>query len=72
MNGVVLVHVVAGGLALVFGFVALSAARGAKLHRKSGMLFVYAVLTMASIGTALAALKSQSENVIGSRVRAQT
>ena len=28
-------HVVAGGLALVFGYVALYAAKGAPLHRKS-------------------------------------
>jgi hypothetical protein len=61
----VFIHVIAGGLALLFGFVALSAAKGARLHRKSGMLFVYAVLTMALTGTAMAALKSQSENVIG-------
>lgn len=65
MNAVVLVHVIAGGLALLFGFVALSAAKGARLHRKTGMLFVYAVLTMALTGTVMAALKSQSGNVIG-------
>ena len=65
MSGLVFVHVVAGGLALVFGFVALSAAKGATLHRKSGMLFVYAVLTMALTGATMAALKSQSASVIG-------
>lgn len=65
MSAVVLVHVIAGGLALLFGFVALSAAKGARLHRKTGMLFVYAVLTMALTGTVMAALKSQSGNVIG-------
>lgn len=65
MKGMMLVHVIAGGLALLFGFVALSAAKGARLHRKSGILFVYAVLTMALTGTAMAALKSQSESVIG-------
>jgi hypothetical protein len=61
----VVVHVVAGALALVVGFVALSAAKGGGLHRKSGMLFVCAVLTMALTGAIMAALKSQSENVIG-------
>jgi uncharacterized membrane protein len=39
-------HVVAGGLALVFGYIALYAAKGAPLHRKSGILFVYAMLTI--------------------------
>ena len=43
-----LVHILAGGLALVFGYVALYAAKGATLHRKSGMLSVYAMLTMCS------------------------
>jgi hypothetical protein len=61
----VLVHVVAGGLALLFGAGALSAAKGGTLHRKSGMLFVYTVLTMAFTGTVMAALNAQNESVIG-------
>jgi hypothetical protein len=52
-----LVHVAAGVLAIVFGFVALYAAKGARLHRMSGMLFVYAMLTMALLGAALAAVR---------------
>lgn len=40
------VHILAGGLALVFGYVALYAAKRAPLHRRSGMAFVYAMLTM--------------------------
>src|SRR5687768_7301567 len=61
----VLLHVVAGGLSLIFGFVALSAAKGATLHRKSGMLFVFTVLIMALTGTVMAALNAQNESVIG-------
>lgn len=49
------VHVLAGGLGLVSGFVALYAAKGARLHRKSGMLFVYAMLTMCVAGVVMAA-----------------
>jgi hypothetical protein len=45
-----LIHVIAGVLALVAGAVALSAAKGATLHRKSGIVFVYAMLTMSVIG----------------------
>jgi hypothetical protein len=52
------VHVVAGSLALVFGYVALYSAKGALLHRKSGMLFVYAMLTMAAFGAAIAGVRS--------------
>ena len=50
------VHVVAGILGIGFGFVALYAVKGAKLHRKSGMLFVYAMLTMSVLGAAMAAV----------------
>jgi uncharacterized membrane protein len=51
------VHILAGGLALVFGYVALYAAKGATLHRKSGMLFVYAILTTCFWGTLIAAVR---------------
>ncbi len=51
------VHILAGSLALVFGYVALYAAKGATLHRKSGMLFVYAILTMCFFGTLIAAVR---------------
>ena len=40
------VHILTGSLGLIFGYVALFAPKGAPLHRKSGMLLVYAVLTI--------------------------
>jgi len=40
------IHILAGGLALILGAVALLAPKGARLHRRSGRLFVYAMLTM--------------------------
>ena len=49
------IHIIAGGLGLLSGFVALFAAKGARLHRRSGMLFVYAMLTMALLGATIAA-----------------
>lgn len=55
MRTLSLVHVLAGGLGLVFGYVALSAAKGATLHRESGLLFVGAMLTMAVCGIVLTA-----------------
>ena len=39
-------HIVAGALALILGAVALLARKGARLHRRSGQLFVYAMLVM--------------------------
>ena len=49
-----LVHILAGGMGLVSGAVALSAAKGAGMHRRSGRLFVYAMLTMTVTGAILA------------------
>jgi uncharacterized membrane protein len=40
------VHVAAGGLALVLGAVALLAKKGGTVHRRSGLLFVYAMVVM--------------------------
>jgi uncharacterized membrane protein len=51
------VHIVAGSLALVTGYVALYVAKGSRVHRKSGMLFVYAMLTMAFFGLTIAAVR---------------
>jgi uncharacterized membrane protein len=51
------VHIVAGSLALVFGYVALYAPKGSPLHRKSGMVFVYAMLIMALFGVTIAAVR---------------
>ena len=40
------VHIIAGALGILSGFLALSAAKGGSLHRKSGGVFVYAMVTM--------------------------
>ncbi len=52
------VHILAAVLGVVFGFVALYAAKGARLHRTSGRLFVYAMVTMSMLGAAIAAVWS--------------
>src|SRR5436305_5317272 len=40
------IHIAAGALAMILGAVALLAPKGARLHRRSGRLFVYSMLTM--------------------------
>jgi uncharacterized membrane protein len=60
------VHIVAGGLAIILGAVALLASKGRWLHRRSGLLFVYAMLTMGISGSTLALHKSLTNaNVLG-------
>lgn len=58
-------HIIAGLIAIVVGFVALYAPKGATLHRKSGMVFVYSMLVMAAAGGVMAAMKHQMGNVVG-------
>ncbi|MDX1522170.1 MAG: hypothetical protein R3264_11120 [Anaerolineae bacterium] len=58
-------HIIAGFIGLGSGAVALFARKGATLHRKSGMIFVYAMLVMAGSGAVMAAtLPSQRFSVI--------
>jgi uncharacterized membrane protein len=53
----VAVHVLAGAVGLVFGYVALYAPKGEQLHRSAGRVFVSAMLTMAILGMVIAALR---------------
>jgi uncharacterized membrane protein len=48
-------HIIAGSLGLVSGYTALYAAKGATLHRKSGMVFVSSMLAMAVFGFVISA-----------------
>ena len=64
MQATVLIHVVAGALALLSGYFALYAAKGGRLHRRIGMVFVYTMLTMGLTGAAVAALTGVHASVI--------
>jgi len=57
-------HIFAGGLALVSGYLALFAAKGATLHRRSGMVFVAAMVTLSLSGALIAALTSTDISVV--------
>ena len=57
MQITLIAHVIAGALGLISGYVALSATKGASLHRKSGMLFVYTILPMAITGMLISAIE---------------
>jgi len=59
-------HIIAGGLAMILGAVALLVSKGATLHRKSGLLFVCAMLIMGFSGSILALrLSLTNMNVLG-------
>jgi len=50
MTLTLLIHVLAGALGLLTGYIALAVSKGAPLHRKAGMVFVYAMVTMSITG----------------------
>jgi uncharacterized membrane protein len=52
------IHIAAGALAIVLGAVALSVKKGGTIHRRSGMLFVYAMVVMGVTASILEYLKS--------------
>ena len=63
MRATLALHILTGSLALLFGYAALYSAKGAALHRKSGILFVYAMLTMAVLGIVLAVGRNKAPSV---------
>ena len=58
MHTLLPIHVAAGGLAILLGAVALIVKKGGMLHRRSGMLFVYAMLVMGTTASILEFLKT--------------
>ncbi len=59
------IHIIAGLIAIAARFVALYTVKGMKRHRKSGTVFVYAMLVLAGTGATIAAIRSQPANVMG-------
>jgi len=50
-------HIVAGAVGILAGYVALSVTKGSDVHRRSGMVFVYAMVAMGFLGSMMAALR---------------
>src|SRR5512133_294870 len=60
------IHIAAGGLAIVLGAVALAVKKGGTIHRRAGLLFVFAMLVMGTSASILALRKSLTDpNVPG-------
>jgi uncharacterized membrane protein len=53
------IHIAAGGLAIILGAVALSVRKGGTIHRRSGLLFVYAMLVMGVTASILSLLEGR-------------
>lgn len=59
------IHIMGGSVALIAGYVAMYAAKGAVLHRRSGLVFVGAMLVMATTGGGIAAWKGNEGTAMG-------
>jgi uncharacterized membrane protein len=57
MDLILYLHIAGASLALAAGFVAIAAPKGASWHRKSGMVFVYGMLTMAILAVFMSAVR---------------
>jgi uncharacterized membrane protein len=58
------VHILAGAVGLISGAVALYAVKGATVHRRSGTVFVFAMLAMSLAGATIAAVRQQEANIV--------
>ena len=59
------IHIIAGSIAIIAGFISAFSVKGLKLHRKTGIVFVYSMVVLALSGAAIATLKHQPPNIIG-------
>jgi uncharacterized membrane protein len=59
------IHIIGGSIAIVAGFISVFAVKGLKLHRKSGMIFVYSMVVLSLTGAVIAILRNQPPNIIG-------
>ena len=55
------IHIAAGGTAIILGAVALLSKKGGTIHRRLGLLFVYAMLAMGGTASLLAFMKSPTD-----------
>jgi hypothetical protein len=60
-----LLHIIAGTLGMLSGFVAVFLRKGSRQHGLAGNVFVIAMLTLSASGVYLAFMKSQPGNVMG-------
>jgi uncharacterized membrane protein len=63
-DGILPLHILAGTLALVSGYVALWAAKGTTLHRRSGRLFVVCMVAMSLSGAWIAFWNGPASSLI--------
>jgi uncharacterized membrane protein len=62
---ILLIHICAGTLGMLSGFVAVFLRKGSRRHGVAGNVFVVSMLSLSATGVYLATLKSQPGNILG-------
>jgi hypothetical protein len=62
---ILLLHIIAGTLGMLSGFVAVFLRKGSRRHGLAGTVFVIAMLILSASGTYLAIMKRQPGNILG-------
>lgn len=62
---ILILHIIAGTLGMLSGFVAVFLLKGSRRHAIAGTIFVLAMLSLGASGVYLAILKSQPGNILG-------
>ncbi len=65
MKALLALHIVGGAIGIISGYTALLAGKGSSLHRRAGVFFVFAMVTMATTGAGIGLAKEQWGNVVG-------
>lgn len=65
LSPMLLLHICAGTLGVISGFVAVSLRKGSRRHALAGTVFVISMMVLASSGTFMAIVKSQPGNILG-------
>jgi|SRR5882672_1920303 len=58
-------HIIAGMLGMLSGFVAVFLRKGSRRHARAGNVFVMSMLCLSASGTYLAVMKSEPGNIVG-------
>ena len=64
------IHIIAGVIGIISGFIAIFAVKGMRLHRKSGIVFVYSMVVLGLTGAVLGAIKNEPGNVVAGALAA--
>jgi hypothetical protein len=60
-----ILHIIAGTLGMLSGFVAVFLRKGSRQHARAGNVFMIAMLSLSASGVYLALMKSQPGNILG-------